>query len=168
MRDRSTFPEYARSRSVRLRRAAYLICRDWDLADDLLQTALAKAWAAWPRISGDPDPYVYRIMVNTRRSWWQRRWRDEIPTEVMPETAVGDSADDVDRRTVLWAALGQLSTRQRAIVVLRYFEDLTEQQVADILGCTTGTVKSHTHRALTRLRVDPNVIIMTTPEGKLT
>jgi RNA polymerase sigma-70 factor (sigma-E family) len=168
MRDRSTFPEYVRSRSVRLRRAAYLICRDWDLADDLLQTALTKAWTAWPRISGDPDPYVYRIMINTRRSWWQRRWRDEVPTERMPETAVGDSADDVDRRTLLWEALGQLSDRQRAVIVLRYFEDLTEEQVAEILGCTVGSVKSHAHRAMTRLRVDPGLTTMTTPEGRLT
>src|SRR5690349_15307819 len=166
MRDRSTFPEYAGSRAERLRRTAYLLCRDWHLADDLVQAALIKAWVAWPRISGDPDAYVYRIMINTRRTWWRRRWRDEVPSAAMPESAADDPADGVDRRTVLWAALGRLPPRQRAVVVLRYFEDLSEQQVADILGCTTGAVKSHAHRALTRLRVDPNLLTMTTPEGR--
>jgi RNA polymerase sigma-70 factor (sigma-E family) len=156
------FAEYVAQRHERLRRTAYLLTRDWAIAEDLVQTALAKAWVAWRRIDGDPDPYVYRIIANTHASWWRRRWRGEVPTEVLPDrAAAGDFTSDVGDRDVLWTAIGELSGRQRAVVVLHYFEEMTLAQVADVLGCSVGAVKSQLGRALTRLRVDQGIQTMT-------
>ncbi|MGV9772263.1 SigE family RNA polymerase sigma factor [Streptosporangium sp. NPDC003464] len=156
------FAEYVAQRHERLRRTAYLLTRDWAIAEDLVQTALAKAWVAWRRIDGDPDPYVYRIIANTHASWWRRRWRGEIPTEALPDRAVaGDFTSDVGDRDALWTAIGALSGRQRAVVVLHYFEEMTLAQVAGVLGCSIGAVKSQLGRALTRLRVDQGIQTMT-------
>ncbi|OUC92670.1 SigE family RNA polymerase sigma factor [Streptosporangium minutum] len=156
------FAEYVAQRHERLRRTAYLLTRDWAIAEDLVQTALAKAWVAWRRIDGDPDPYVYRIITNTHASWWRRRWRGEVPTEVLPDRAdAGDFTSDVGDRDVLWTAIGELSGRQRAVVVLHYFEEMTLAQVADVLGCSVGAVKSQLGRALTRLRVDQGIQTIT-------
>lgn len=156
------FAAYVAQRHERLRRTAYLLTRDWAIAEDLVQTALAKAWVAWRRIDGDPDPYVYRIIANTHASWWRRRWRGEVPTEVLPDRPVaGDFTSDVGDRDVLWTAISELSGRQRAVVVLHYFEEMTLAQVADVLGCSIGAVKSQLGRALTRLRVDQGVRTMT-------
>ncbi|MEV0422829.1 SigE family RNA polymerase sigma factor [Streptosporangium canum] len=156
------FAEYVAQRHERLRRTAYLLTRDWAIAEDLVQTALAKAWVAWRRIDGDPDPYVYRIIANTHASWWRRRWRGEVPTEVLPDRAVaGDFTSDVGDRDVLWTAIGELSGRQRAVVVLHYFEEMTLAQVAGVLGCSVGAVKSQLGRALARLRVDQGIQTMT-------
>ncbi|GAA3261287.1 SigE family RNA polymerase sigma factor [Nonomuraea helvata] len=150
------FAEYVGQRHERLCRTAYLLTRDWQAAEDLVQTALVKAWTAWRRIEADPDPYVYRILVNTHASWWRRRWRGEVPTEALPEgPAEPDFETDVARRSALWAAVGGLPARQRAALVLRYFDDLTPEQVADVLGCSAGSVKKQLSRALARLRVDP-------------
>ncbi|MFI6321188.1 SigE family RNA polymerase sigma factor [Nonomuraea sp. NPDC050556] len=151
------FAEYVRERHGRLRRVGYLLTGDWGTAEDLVQTALAKAWAAWRRIEGDPDPYVYRILTNTHASWWRRRWRGEVPTGELPETAQGDFAGEVGERDALWAAIGALSERQRAVVVLHYFEELTLAQCAGVLGCSLGTVKTQLTRALRRLRVHPEM-----------
>ncbi|NBE96854.1 SigE family RNA polymerase sigma factor [Nonomuraea sp. KC401] len=150
------FAKYVGQRHERLCRTAYLLTRDWQAAEDLVQTTLVKAWTAWRRIEADPDPYVYRILVNTHASWWRRRWRGEVPTEALPEYAAGpDLATGVAGRSDLWAAVGTLPPRQRAALVLRYFDDLTPQQVADALGCSVGSVKKQLSRALARLRVDP-------------
>ena len=158
MRNRPDFAAYVEERSPRLLRTAYLLCRDWALAEDLLQTALVKVWRAWRRVSGDPDPYVYRVLVNTHASWWRRRWRSEIPTDSPPELADPVDATQVaDDRSAILAALGRLTDRQRAVLILRYFEDLTEQQVAKILGCSVGTVKSQSSKALAKLRIDPEI-----------
>ena len=158
MRDRADYTAYVTQRSPRLLRTAYLVCRDWATAEDLLQTALAKAWRVWGRIEDDPDPYVYRILVNTHSSWMRRRWRGEIPTGQPPDRAdEADSAAAVEDRTELWAALGRLPRGQRAVLVLRYFEDLTEPQVAAVLGCSVGTVKSQASKALAKLRIDPGI-----------
>ncbi|MDR8410447.1 SigE family RNA polymerase sigma factor [Nonomuraea sp. 3-1Str] len=155
------FAAYVAHRHLRLCRMAYLLARDWGTAEDLVQTALAKAWVAWRRIEGNPDPYVYRIIVNTHASWWRRRWRREVPAESVPETAdTRDRAAEVDDRTALWSAIGTLSPRQRAVIVLHYFEGRTLTQVADIVGCSLGAVKSQLSRALTRLRVDPDIQTM--------
>ncbi|MFI6790351.1 SigE family RNA polymerase sigma factor [Nonomuraea sp. NPDC050383] len=155
------FAAYVAQRHLRLCRMAYLLARDWGTAEDLVQTALAKAWVAWRRIEGNPDPYVYRIIVNTHASWWRRRWRREVPAESFPETAdARDRAAEVDDRTALWSAIGTLSPRQRAVIVLHYFEGRTLTQVADIVGCSPGAVKSQLSRALTRLRVDPDIQTM--------
>ncbi|TDD86191.1 SigE family RNA polymerase sigma factor [Actinomadura darangshiensis] len=159
MRERPDYAVYVTERSPRLLRTAYLLCRDWGQAEDLLQTALVKAWRAWRRVGDDPDPYVYRILVNTHLSWAKRRWRGERPTGTPPDRC--DPADAIgaaEDKAVLWAALGRLPHRQRATLVLRYFEDLTEPQVAAILGCSVGTVKSQTSKALAKLRVDPGIL----------
>jgi RNA polymerase sigma-70 factor (sigma-E family) len=154
---RSTFDEFVATRSSSLLRTAYLLTRDHALAEDLLQTALTKAWFAWSRIEGHPDSYVRKILVNTYASWWRRKWNGEQPTEEVPEAprpaagaeAASDTAHD------LWEAMGRLPRRQRAVVVLRYFEDLTEADTAALLGISVGTVKSQTSKALAKLRIDP-------------
>ncbi|WP_182884912.1 SigE family RNA polymerase sigma factor [Microbispora sp. H10885] len=155
MRDRADFERYVEQRSDRMLRTAYLLCRDWGTAEDLVQTALAKAWLAWRRVGDNPDPYVYRILTNTHASWWRRRWRGEQPTEVLPEPAVGDAADLFGFRDAVRRALAGLPLKQRAVIVLRYFADLGDDRIAEILGCSAGTVRSQASRALARLRVDP-------------
>ena len=152
------FAEFVATASPRLLRTAYLLTRDAGHAEDLLQTALARAWRAWGRIDGAPEPYVRRIMVNTYATWWRRRWRTEAPTAVLPEPAAASPEDAVDQREWLWAALGKLPRRQRAAVVLRYYEDLPETEVAALLGCSVGTVKSQTSRALAKLRLDETIM----------
>ncbi|GAA4582787.1 SigE family RNA polymerase sigma factor [Planotetraspora phitsanulokensis] len=151
------FAEYVAHRHDRLCRTAYLLTRDWAVAEDLVQTSLAKAWAVWRRIEGDPDRYVYRIIVNTHTSWWRRRWRREVPTDEVPERSEHDFSGTVVDRDTLWAAIGSLSKRQRTVIVLHYFDELTMQQVADTLGCSLGTVKTQLSRGLARLRVTPEV-----------
>ena len=148
------FEAFVAGSSRRLLRTAYLLTHDHALAEDLVQTALAKSWFAWSRIVGDPEPYVRKVLVNTYASWWRRRWTGEHPTEVLPETGVDGPAD----RTDLWAALERLPRRQRAVIVLRYFEDLTEAETARLLDCTIGTVKSQTSKAFAKLRLDPALL----------
>ena len=155
---RVSFDEFVQARSTRLLRLAYLLTRDHALAEDLLQTALTKAWFAWSRIEGDPDPYVRRVMVNTFASAWRRKWNGERPTEELPETHGGDFAAASNSRADLWDALGRLPRRQRAVVVLRFFEDLSEAETARVLECAVGTVKSQTSKALAKLRIDPALV----------
>lgn len=145
------FDEFVLARSGALLRTAYLLTRDPHLAEDLLQTALAKAWFARRRINGDPEPYVRRIIVNEFASGRRRKWRGEHPTADLPETH--RPADEPD--TDLWHALANLPRRQRAVIVLRFFDDLTEAETASALGVSVGTVKSQTAKALAKLRVDP-------------
>ncbi len=148
---RVSFDEFVAARSRALLRTAYLLTHDHALAEDLLQTSLAKAWFAWKRIHGEPEPYVRKILVNTYASWWRRKWNGEQPTEDLPEGTVEETAEPTD----LWTAMGRLPRRMRAVVVLRYFEDLTEVQTAEVLGCSVGTVKSQASKALAKLRIDP-------------
>ncbi len=153
-----SFDEFVAARASRLLRVAFLLTRDWQSAEDLLQTALMKAWSAWSRVNDEPEPYVRRIIVNAYTSSWRRRWRGELAHSVVPEPAsLPSRVDEVAERDVVWQALGRLPRRQRAVVVLRYFEDLPEAQVADLLGITVGTVKSQTAKALRHLRVDPTL-----------
>lgn len=152
------FADYVAQRHGRLRRTAYLLTGNWATAEDLVQTALARAWLAWRRIEGDPDPYVYRILTNTHASWWRRRWRGELPMPELPDRAdPADFAQQAGERDALWAAIGGLSKRQRAVIVLHYFEDLTIPQCATALGCSLGTVKTQLTRALAKLRVHPEI-----------
>jgi RNA polymerase sigma-70 factor (sigma-E family) len=153
------FTQFVAARSTRLLRLAYLLTRDWASAEDLVQTALARAWFAWDRLSADPEPYVRRIIVHTYASWWRRRWNGEQPTEDLPEPAISvDPYSRSDNRDELWRALGRLPKRQRAVVVLRYFEDLSEREIADVLQCSVGTVKSQASKALVRLRLDESLL----------
>jgi RNA polymerase sigma-70 factor (sigma-E family) len=148
------FEAFVGARSNRLLGTAVLLTQDRALAEDLLQTALARAWFAWGRIDGDPEPYVRRILVNTYTSWWRRRWNGETPSDAMPERPGADAHGASDTRHDLRSALARLPRRQRAVVVLRFYEDLTEREVARLLGCSVGTVKSQASKALARLRVD--------------
>ena len=150
------FEEFVAGASPRLLRTAYLLTRDAGHAEDLLQAALTKTWLAWRRVRGDPEPYVRRIIVNTYATWWRRRWRGEEPTNVLPEQAGSSPQEAVDESDRLWRALGTLPRRQRAALVLRFYEDMTEAQVAHVLGVSVGTVKSQTSKALARLRADPS------------
>jgi RNA polymerase sigma-70 factor (sigma-E family) len=155
MADESEFDAFVIARSPDLLRTAYLLTGDRDRAEDLLQTALAKAWFAWRRIEWEPDAYVRRIMATTAASWWRRRWVGELPARELPDTDVRPETDRVDARNDLWLALRHLPPRQRAVVVLRYLEDRSEAETAQLLGCSPGTVKSQAAKALAKLRVDP-------------
>ncbi|MFC3503330.1 SigE family RNA polymerase sigma factor [Micromonospora krabiensis] len=155
-----TFAEFVAARSPRLQRTAYLLTHDWGQAEDLLQTALVRAWGAWGRIDGDPEPYVRKILVNVYASWWRRRWRHaEQPMSQLPEPPTADRMADVDKRDEVWRALGRLPRRQRAVLVLRYFEDMTEAQIAEAMGISVGTVKSQAKRALEKLRLDESLTL---------
>jgi RNA polymerase sigma-70 factor (sigma-E family) len=155
--ERVSFDDFLQVRSDALLRTAYLLTHDHGLAEDLVQTALAKAWRSWRRIEGSHEAYVRKILVTTYASWWQRRWRGEVPAETVPEAASRDSdgAPAVDLRLDLRTALARLPRKQRAVVVLRYYEGLSLAETAAVLGCSVGTVKSQTNRALSKLRVDP-------------
>jgi RNA polymerase sigma-70 factor (sigma-E family) len=151
------FEAYVTARSARLLRTAYLLTQDHGLAEDLVQTALAKVWFAWSRIEGsDPEPYVRTVLVNTYASWWRRRWNSERATADPPEVAAAPVSSE--ERTDVWRALQRLPRRQRAVVVLRFYEDLTEAETARILGCSIGTVKSQTSKAFAKLRIDPTLV----------
>lgn len=143
------FEEFVTARSAALLRTAYLLTGSHQDAEDLVQTALIKAVPRWGRVR-EHEPYVRRILVHESVSRWRRRrWR-ETSTESLPE--LGNVGVDVDTRLVLAQALGRLSPRQRAVIVLRYFDDLTETQTADLLRISVGTVKSQARDALARLR----------------
>jgi len=151
-----SFDAFVLARSRKLLRTAYLLTQDHSLAEDLVQTALAKAWFAWSRIEGgDPEPYVRKIMVNTYSTWWRRRWNGEQPTDELPERAAPAGTEEP---TDIWRVLQRLPRRQRAVVVLRFYEDLSEAETARILGCSTGTVKSQTSKAFAKLRLDPALL----------
>jgi len=160
-----SFEEFVAARSAALLRTAYLLTRDRTLAEDLLQTALTKAYLAWGRVEGNPEPYVRRILINTYASWWRRKWNGEQPTDELPEHGLSD--ERVGESGDLWDALGRLPRRMRAVVVLRYFEDLTEAETATLLGISAGTVKSQASKALAKLRIDPSLAEQTEPtEGE--
>jgi RNA polymerase sigma-70 factor (sigma-E family) len=154
------FAQFVEARERALQRTAWLLTGDWALAEDLVQTALARSWPRWEGIRrrDDPEIYVRRVMVNTWASWRRRRWRGEKASPAVPDSpATGDMAAEVTVRMAVRGALGALSGRQRAVLVLRVFDDLPEAQVAQMLNCSVGTVKSTMSRALAKLRVDPRL-----------
>lgn len=149
--DVTGFEEWVVGRRPALLRTAFLLTGSTHEADDLVQTTLLKVVPRWSRVAADPEAYVRRVMVNANISRWQRRrWR-EVATAQVPDWAV-EQVGSEDRLT-LHAALARLAPRQRAVVVLRYYDDLTEREAADLLGVTVGTVKSQARDALARLRV---------------
>ena len=150
------FIEFARSSTAGLRHAAYLLTGDRHAAEDAAQTALVRTYAAWHRVRRD-DAFAYarRVLVNHVTDRWRRRIR-EYPTGDLPEQpARTDIADEVALRQWLIGALGTLTSRERAVVVMRYLFDLPEAIVARDLGITVGTVKSTSSRALAKMRVSP-------------
>jgi RNA polymerase sigma-70 factor (sigma-E family) len=149
------FDEFVSTRGPALSRTAYLLTGDHHLAEDLLQTALGRVAARWPQVrDGTPEAYTRKAMVNELLSWRRRRSYHERPAEQIEQSpAPGDVATTVVRRVVVGRALSRLTDKQRAVLVLRFYEDLSEVETAAILGCAVGTVKAKTHQALARLRV---------------
>jgi len=142
-----------------LLRSAYLLTGNLADAEDLVQAALAKTFQAWNRIEDRKalDGYVRRAIVNTHISWWRRRRVDEYPTDEIPDQPVADSSGSSELHDTLQRAIGRLPQRMRAAVVLRYFEDMSEAEVADVLGVSPGTVKSTVSRAVAKLRTDSDL-----------
>ncbi len=152
---RDEFERFVETSGRRLLTTAGLLTHERQLAEDLLQVTLMKTWSAWPRITTSPEAYARRTMVNTYVSWWRRRWNGEESTDEVPESVAAEA--DQERSLDLRAALARLPRRQRAVLVLRYFEDLTERQVAELMGVSVGTVKSQASKALARLGIDPTL-----------
>lgn len=147
--DEAGFDEFVAARSGALTRTAYLLTSDHHLAQDLLQAALLQAAKHWDRIHTAPEAYVRRTMYHQNISWWRRR--KVVETPLMSHDGAG-SPTDTDLRLSLDQALARLTPKQRTVLVLRFYEDLTEVQTAAALGVSTGTVKSTTRHALGRLR----------------
>jgi len=156
MTDRDAdFTAYLQARQGRLLRTAYLLTGDQSEAEDLLQTSLAKLYLAWDRVHDREsiDAYVRRIMVNEHNSLWRRAWRRrEQPTDQVPEPPTAPTSYDDGVSAALWATVQTLPRKARAVLVLRYYEELTEAETAEVLGIAVGTVKSQTSRALATLR----------------
>jgi RNA polymerase sigma-70 factor (sigma-E family) len=155
----TTPSEFISARGAALARSTVRLTGDWQLAEDLVQTALAKAMPRWANIADSPEPYIRRIIYHEHISVWRRR---RVAEELMPEVPdhghsqsgrdAGGEADELEVRMMVHQALARLTSRQRAVLVLRYFEDLPESRTAELLGCSVGTVKSQTRHALRRLR----------------
>ncbi|SHG01018.1 SigE family RNA polymerase sigma factor [Streptoalloteichus hindustanus] len=153
--DFSDFGDFVRHRSHALLRTAYLLCGgDRHAAEDMLQEVLERVFARWNRIRGDVEPYVRAALANAAANRWRRRARRvrEAPLDLAPEPADRGPEDSVADRDRVVTALAQLPPRMRAVLVLRFFDDLSEAQTAAALGCGLGTVKSQTSRGLARLR----------------
>ena len=155
-----SFAQFVAERSASLLRAAWLLTGDEGKAEDLLQTVLTRVWPHWSRVEagGNPEGYVRRALYTTYLTWWRRRWRMEVPAAAPQERA--DRADlagaHATRDAVIRALVG-LSRQQRAVVVLRYAEDRSVAETAEVLGCSPDTVKVQAARALARLRVNPHL-----------
>lgn len=154
-RDREAFSEFVAARGTALQRAAYLMVGERGLAQDLVQEALTKTYVAWPRLR-DPakaEAYTRKAITTTAIGWYRRKgWSAERPSDTVPEHHTADHADRVALQRQLVHALMQLGPRQRAAIVLRFYDDLTEAQTAEALGCAVGTVKSQVSAGLKRLR----------------
>ncbi|WP_374192819.1 SigE family RNA polymerase sigma factor [Streptomyces sp. MBT62] len=161
-----SFSSYMRARQPVLLRTARSLTANASDAEDLLQTALTKTYVAWERIEDHRalDGYVRRALLNTRTSQWRKRKVDEFACEELPEPETGGGAEDPAEQQALhdamWRAIAKLPDRQRAMVVLRYYEDLSEVQTAEVLGVSVGTVKSAVSRALGKLREDPELVLV--------
>lgn len=155
------FAAFVATSSRRLLRAGWMLTGDWSSAEDLVQSALVATWKRW-QAAGPvefPEAYVRRAMVTTYIRWNKRRWRNEIATAELPDGAGSDDAfDAADVRQAVRQALAVLPAKQRAVVVLRYFEDLSEAQTAAAMGCAVGTVKSQAAKALDRLQQLPALV----------
>lgn len=151
------FREFVRARTSSLLGTAYLLTGDHGRAEDLLQSTLLKAYKHWKRVTstGSPDAYVRRILINEQLSWWRRRRIEPVSIPTYHDSVAGTTADtsvDLVERDRMWRALLQLPPRTRAVIVLRYREDMSEAATAELLGCSVGTVKSLCSRGLARMR----------------
>jgi RNA polymerase sigma-70 factor (sigma-E family) len=166
--DADDFAAFVAARSQALLRTACLLTGNWATAEDLLQTALAKTYLRWDSVRrhGAAEAYVRRVLVTTWATWWRRRWRGEVPTERLPDAAGPDAGHAYDDRQPLWAALAELPRKQRAVVVLRYYEDLPDVEVARVLGCSEQTVRSQCSRALAKLRASDALRDATAPTSE--
>ncbi|WP_330435149.1 SigE family RNA polymerase sigma factor [Streptomyces sp. NBC_00825] len=158
----ASFSSFVRARGPVLLRAARSLTANPSDAEDLLQTALTKTYVAWERIEDHRalDGYVRRALLNTRTSQWRKRKVDEFACDELPEQEAAPAPDPAEQQTLhdaMWRAVLKLPDRQRAMVVLRYYEDLSEAQTAEVLGVSVGTVKSAVSRALGKLREDPEL-----------
>ncbi|MFI1193454.1 SigE family RNA polymerase sigma factor [Micromonospora sp. NPDC020750] len=150
-----TFEEYVASRGPALLRLARLLTGDEHRAEDLTQDVLARAYVHWRRITraDRPDVYVRRMLVNANHSWWRRRSSRELATSTFAEQPQrGDLGGEAADRDAMWRLIAALPNRQRAVLVLRYYEDLDDATIAQILGCSPVTVRTHAMRALIHLR----------------
>lgn len=152
-RDEEEFVAFAEASRPALRRTAYLMCGDWERAADITQEALIRLYVAWPRLDKDRGlrTYARRAVTSTAIDHARRRSSRELLLTA-PDAVGDDASDQVGERLLLMTALGELAPRQRACVVLRYYEDLSLEAVAEVLGCRVGTVKSQTARGLAALR----------------
>lgn len=160
-----SYCDYVVARRPALIREAYLLVGDVHLAEDLVQTALAKAYVAWHRVAASraPDAYVRRILINTNVSRYRRRRVPEVLTAVPTDQA--QVPGPAMESAVVIQALMELPQRQRAAIVLRFWDDLPESAVAELMGCSVGTVRTHTARAMARLRTHPDLRQLTTRQG---
>jgi RNA polymerase sigma-70 factor (sigma-E family) len=161
VRDRvgEDFEGFVTASAARLTQLAILLTRDRPAAEDLLQATLLKLWRSWPKVAAadDVSAYARRVMVNTAISLRRRQWWREITVDHLPEGSVPAGQPIVDDRDWLTRAIRALPPRQQAAVVLRYFYDLDDTAVADVMGCSVSTVRSQMSRALQRLRVSPAI-----------
>jgi RNA polymerase sigma-70 factor (sigma-E family) len=155
MSRREEFTEFVHGRSPALHRAAYLMVGEVPLAQDLVQEALVKTYAAWPRLrdKANAEAYCRKAITTTAITWFRRKgWQNERPEETLPERQGSGHEDSFVQGAWLWSCLQRLPVRQRAAIVLRYYEDLTEAQTAEAMGCAVGTVKSQVSAGLAKLR----------------
>jgi RNA polymerase sigma-70 factor (sigma-E family) len=153
-RPEAAFHDFVAARSASLFRTALLVVGDHQLAQDLLQESLVKTYVAWPRLRAvaNAEAYTRRVIVTTAISWRRRRSFHERPVDPLPELAVGDLADAVVGGADLWPLVQDLPPKQRAAVVLRYCEDLSEAQTAELMGCSVGSVKKNASVGVAKLR----------------
>lgn len=151
MSDPEGFEVFLREQSPRLLHTAWMLTGSRDVGEDLLQESLAKAYAHWDRIESNPAGWVRTTMVRLQSAWWRRKWRGEVPTQHLPESGCSPDAG-VEDRQILSRALARLPLVQRQVVVLRYVEDLSIDEVARLTGRAVGTVKSQSSRGLAELR----------------
>ena len=152
-RDEDGFTDFVRTHSATLFRTAYLMTGDYQRAEDLLQTTLVRLYQRWPRVEAMDRPvgYARKVLVSQAISWWRRRSSHETPLLLRDEPAWGGRMEEVAEHERVWQAVLSLPARQRAVTVLRYYEDLSEAQIAEALDMAPGTVKSHGHAAARRL-----------------
>lgn len=153
-RDSAAFAEFVQARSRSLHRTAYLLVGRRGLAEDLVQETLVKTYVAWPRLREPAalDAYVRRTMTTTAISWSRRKSWGETPVEEMPDRGAAGDAELLGERDLVWSAVLDLPARQRATLVLRFYEELSVARTAEVLGCAPGTVKSQLSAALSALR----------------